>query len=474
MTVRWENGVLVACDDCMIQCRGKILHNQPVHHAPVNGDTKLGHEWLLKALSATLVYRFSGYEFPRDAEDRILKAFEGNTQFPPNEVRGVLDSWKRPPMDAPTKEQWNAALSGKSEKDVVAAFDDPEAILPRRDWWPRLSPPSGLTECDTWIALGQCTQGPPVVRCESCGEDVVNVPTRVLRPSGWLMHAGCRASGRTGEAPAKKAHPTRHATGSGQIGPRGEHGELDFFLLHPACPKPTNAADGSSLMFARTVWVGSEARRAGLALSFVCAGCGVEDAIEPRFGTTGVEVVSEEKGRWKHFESPLEFVRARREGGDVEFKETWRIDASTGAANDTLREEVIRSVCAFRNSAGGSILIGVTDLGDIVGLHRDYAALHGDPFHASDILQRQVRDHVLNRVSRSAGTQLQIEISETDGGDVLMAQVPPGDAPEEVIAGPRQGFWIRGGPQTVRLDGEEKRKYIERRFPTAVPRSESF
>lgn len=87
----------------------------------------------------------------------------------------------------------------------------------------------------------------------------------------------------------------------------------------------------------------------------------------------------------------IEEVIAEGESSELEFKFSLRWDRKENRINKTLESVVIKTVAAFANSQGGSLLIGVNDDGSISGLEADYLSLKGanpDKFelHLRDLL----------------------------------------------------------------------------------------
>jgi hypothetical protein len=415
---------------------------------------------LLEALLASLVYRFHGYEYPVAARRKIYEVFDGNGQFSRSEIDAVLAAWEREPSDAPTLEQWHEWGKGRPARELLDVGDD-DGPLPRSQWRKRLSPPLGLTDCEAMIALGQCTQGPPMVTCESCGQEVLNVPQRVgMGAEGWLLHLSCPSVGFGEEAPARRAHASRRSPDEGELETKERFGEPVH--IHPNCPK-AQGAGGFGVYRLRTVWLGPDPMRTGVKLSYECSDCGEQVAVEPPLHPDGVELADVEKGAWRHHKTTVDALLGG-ENHEVEYKETWRIDAATGAVSDPLRDEVVKAVAAFRNADGGAVLVGVNNLADIIGLGRDLAALGGDALVATDKLVLQVSDHLKNRLGDQARIGVAIHVEDTDGGPVLLLKVEPAEIPEEVQHGPKAGFWVRRDAQAIRLTGADKTAYVARRF----------
>ena len=108
------------------------------------------------------------------------------------------------------------------------------------------------------------------------------------------------------------------------------------------------------------------------------------------------------------------------EGYHLEFKES-------------LDKSFIEEVCAFANSSGGKVMLGVSDDGEIEGIKTD-----------NNILSR-IQD-VVNRLE----PKLNIKISVSDS--IIIVDVPQG---EEKPYGCSRGFFIRIGPNSQKLTRNE-------------------
>lgn len=73
----------------------------------------------------------------------------------------------------------------------------------------------------------------------------------------------------------------------------------------------------------------------------------------------------------------LEELIAEGESDELEFKSSLRWDYDESRVNEELEKVVVKTVAAFANAQGGTLLIGVTDEGEILGLAHDYVSLDG-------------------------------------------------------------------------------------------------
>ena len=100
----------------------------------------------------------------------------------------------------------------------------------------------------------------------------------------------------------------------------------------------------------------------------------------------------------------------------LEFKSSARVNMATGKKDDRLEVVILKTICAFGNSRGGTLLIDVDDEGQLIGLDPDLATL----------------------------------------------REPDAD---------RFELWLRVGNSTRRLDLDEAVDYVSRRWPTPVSTS---
>lgn len=83
--------------------------------------------------------------------------------------------------------------------------------------------------------------------------------------------------------------------------------------------------------------------------------------------------------------SPIEILILQGETEQLEFKSTMRINLKTGTRDRDIERAIAKTICAFMNTEGGTLLIGVDDNGSILGLDKDFSILgkrqNKDGFH---------------------------------------------------------------------------------------------
>jgi hypothetical protein len=119
------------------------------------------------------------------------------------------------------------------------------------------------------------------------------------------------------------------------------------------------------------------------------------------------------------------------ESEELEFKSSLRWDLKEGKVNKVLEDGVVKAVAALANLRGGTVLIGVTDGGEICGLGDDYASIDlrgGD----RDKFERHLR-HVLKDQLGHAYVANKIRVRFYGVNHLDVCEVRVAEAPKGVI-----------------------------------------
>ena len=155
----------------------------------------------------------------------------------------------------------------------------------------------------------------------------------------------------------------------------------------------------------------------------------------------------------------------RGEGPLIEFKTTARFNIRSGGVDKALEAVVVKTVAGFLNADGGTLLIGVSDDGTIVGVDRDIATLNTkSSFDGFELFLR-------NLLNAGIGTDLclrvHINFNEIDGKAVCSLQVPVSPRPVWLANGSQKDFFVRNGNSTQPLDGQAAHDYVTAHFRRA-------
>ena len=149
----------------------------------------------------------------------------------------------------------------------------------------------------------------------------------------------------------------------------------------------------------------------------------------------------------------------------VEFKKTGRKNIHSGQRDSRLEWSVVKTICAFANAQGGSLLVGVDDSRRATGIEADYEFVKSgnqDGWHLWLV------DLIRQRIDPKLATEIKVEFQKVDGHTVARINVPMGTKPTFAKPFGRPNsrvFFVRVGPATHRLEGEKMLEYQEERWP---------
>jgi hypothetical protein len=163
----------------------------------------------------------------------------------------------------------------------------------------------------------------------------------------------------------------------------------------------------------------------------------------------------------------LEQQIAEGESDALEFKSTLRWDMVLQTVNKKLEEVVVKAVAAFANSLGGSLLIGVGDDGEIVGLEHDYAALGGVDRDKFEVHLRNVLNEDLG--PGFVATAVLVSFAEVADQEICRVVVLPASDPVIVKVKGKDGlatekFYVRSGNSSQEIPLSELKAYWSKRF----------
>lgn len=149
------------------------------------------------------------------------------------------------------------------------------------------------------------------------------------------------------------------------------------------------------------------------------------------------------------------------ESQTVEYKSTARWNLHTGQADKKMEHVITKTVCAFLNAEGGTLLIGVDDDANVVGLGDDLQSLGSKANR--DGYELWLRQHLDNNLSVRTTGVVRVRFEQAVGSDVCVVSVAASGRP--VFAKPHEGgqaateFWVRSGNATKQLHGDDMVEY---------------
>lgn len=150
---------------------------------------------------------------------------------------------------------------------------------------------------------------------------------------------------------------------------------------------------------------------------------------------------------------------SQSEGSDLEFKSSLRWDYHRNTKHEDIEMAVVKTLAAFLNTDGGTLIIGVNDEGDVLGLEKDYATLRKKN---CDGFQLHLTRLISDELEKTTCQYIHPEFHCIGGLDVCKIEVDA--SPETVYVGKEAVFYIRTGNSTQSLNLKEAIAYIKRHW----------
>ncbi|MBX7132282.1 MAG: protease Lon-related BREX system protein BrxL [Fimbriimonadaceae bacterium] len=144
----------------------------------------------------------------------------------------------------------------------------------------------------------------------------------------------------------------------------------------------------------------------------------------------------------------------------VEFKSSATFDRETGKKNKDLEFAIAKTIAGFANSHGGTLLIGVNDSGQAVGLTDDFR-LASQSRQDADGYENWLTSMLSEMLGKVATTYMTVSFASIDGNDVCRVEVMPSATPIFIHAQKAAGgFYVRLNNSTRLLNTAEALQYI--------------
>lgn len=146
------------------------------------------------------------------------------------------------------------------------------------------------------------------------------------------------------------------------------------------------------------------------------------------------------------------------ESSVLEFKASVRWDLEQNRVNKEMEKEILQAITGFLNSEGGTLLIGVSDDGEILGIEQDLTTI-------SKKDKDGFQQHILNLLSSYIGVEFSsyIRIEFETHNDKMICQLTIEQAPQPIFLKEQNSkeFYIRAGNTTRKLNSEETYNHIQ-------------
>jgi len=165
-------------------------------------------------------------------------------------------------------------------------------------------------------------------------------------------------------------------------------------------------------------------------------------------------------------EATLEDIIDEGESGELEFKSSLRWSYKEEKTDKKLEVVIMKTIAAFSNGDGGTLLIGVQDDGEVLGLHKDYAELKGD----ADTFELHIRNLLNKYLGKVIASKISITFPAVNDVELCRVDVLKSDEPifleivDEDKSVKEEKFYVRSGNSSQELTMSESSEYIKKNF----------
>lgn len=158
---------------------------------------------------------------------------------------------------------------------------------------------------------------------------------------------------------------------------------------------------------------------------------------------------------------PANELIAEGESQFVEFKSSILWDYHQEKINKNLSVPIIKNVAAFMNTAGGTLLVGINDDGNILGLDADYAVMKKPNPDGFELIFNNAFAQMVGAEFRHF---VQLSFPELKGTTICLISVQPAKNPVYFRHQGKEEFYIRAGNASQPLPVSKATSYIQDRF----------
>jgi len=142
-----------------------------------------------------------------------------------------------------------------------------------------------------------------------------------------------------------------------------------------------------------------------------------------------------------------------------EFKSSIRWDLHRNEINKDLEKVIVKTIAGFLNSEGGKLIIGVSDVGEILGIENDIKTLKKKN---TDGVQQLLISLINDYLGPEYNSYIKINFEKIK--DKYVSEVNVENSPGPIFVkgdNNKKEFYIRAGNSTKLLDSEETHNYIQ-------------
>jgi hypothetical protein len=144
------------------------------------------------------------------------------------------------------------------------------------------------------------------------------------------------------------------------------------------------------------------------------------------------------------------------ENETLEIKSTLRFDLKENIVNKKLEYVIAKTISAFLNTEGGTLIIGVDDDGNTLGIEKDLQTLSkqnidGFELHLRQIIKKYLGDYFEKYIK--------VTFPKVDDKEICMIQISKSGKPVFVTFEGNESFFVRNGNSSIPKNRQEQSEY---------------
>jgi ATP-dependent DNA helicase RecG len=152
------------------------------------------------------------------------------------------------------------------------------------------------------------------------------------------------------------------------------------------------------------------------------------------------------------------------ESEKLEYKSSIRFNLLTRQTDPRMTHACLKTIAAFLNTEGGTLVIGVDDAKTVVGTRLDR-------FQSDDQYQLYVHDQIQNALGQTADSRVKTSIKVFDGQDICVVECKKSHEPVYLTYSKTNAveeFYFRSGPASIRMRTGQVHGYITDHFGSST------
>lgn len=145
------------------------------------------------------------------------------------------------------------------------------------------------------------------------------------------------------------------------------------------------------------------------------------------------------------------------ESKKIEFKSALSFDIKTQKKEKYIELSALKTIVAFLNTEGGSLIVGVSDAGIIHGVEEEIKLFHKN----RDKFLLHFKNLVKSKIGEEFYPFIDFRLINVDGKEVLLVDCKQSRTPCYLD---RKDFYVRTNPATDKLEGPKLVEYIKQHF----------